>query len=126
MDDARKFALHSFVHQLLPIKDSLERGLEAATAEARDEAKALRAGIELTLREWDNVLVNAGVEEIDPLGEPFDPNLHEALSIRHDPGVTSNTVVEVAQKGYLLNQRLIRAARVIVAGGGEDPGASAT
>ena len=101
-------------------------GTRGVAADAEDEAKALREGIQLTLRQWDNVLANAGVEEIDPLGEPFDPDLHEALSIRHDPGVTSNTVVEVAQKGYLLNQRLIRAARVIVAGGGEDPGASAT
>ena len=126
MDDARKFALQSFVHELLPVKDGLERGLEAVTADAEDEAKALREGIQLTLRQWDNVLANAGVEEIDPLGEPFDPNLHEALSIRHNPGVTSNTVVEVVQKGYLLNGRLVRAARVVVAGGGEDPGTSAT
>lgn len=125
MDDARKFALHDFVYQILPVKDSLERGVEAVAPEARDEAEALREGIELTLREWDRVLANEGVEEIDPLGHPFNPEIHEALSVRHDPDAVPSTVLEVVQKGYLLNGRLVRPARVIVAARRDDSNSSA-
>jgi len=116
-EDARKYALQSFVQELLPVKDSLEKGLEAVSTDAGEEAKALRQGIQLTLRLWGEALGRAGVEEIDPLGQPFNPDLHEALSIRRSPSTASNTVLEVAQKGYLLNGRLVRAARVIVAAG---------
>ena len=121
-EEARKYALQSFVHELLPVKDSLEKGLEAASTDAGSEAESLRHGIQLTLKLWGEALVRAGVEEIDPSGQPFDPDLHEALSMRRSPGVPVNTVLEVAQKGYLLNGRLVRPARVIVAGGGEGPG----
>ena len=124
-EDARKYALQSFVRELLPVKDSLEQGLETVTTDAGDEAKALRQGIELTLRLWSGVLASSGVEEIDPLGQPFNPDLHEALTIRHSPGAAPNTVLEVAQKGYLLNGRLVRAARVIVAASGDDSGSPA-
>ena len=123
VEDARKFALQSFIHELLPVKDSLEQGLEAASTDAGQEAESLRQGIQLTLRLWREALGREGVEEIDPSGQPFDPDFHEALSIQHSSDVPHNTVLEVIQKGYLLNGRLVRAARVIVSGGGESTGA---
>jgi len=118
-EDARKFAIEDFVRELLPVKDSLEQGLEAATDDAGDRTEALQQGIRLTLRLWGKVLTNSGVEEINPVGQHFDPNFHQAMSIQHAPGVPPNTVLEVAQKGYVLNGRLIRPARVIVAEGEE-------
>jgi len=118
-EEGRKYALQSFVRELLPVKDSLERALDANSVEAGGESEAVREGIRLTLRLWGDVLAASGVEEIDPLGQPFDPAFHEALSLRPAPEATPDTVVEVVQKGYLLNGRLIRPARVIVAGAEE-------
>jgi len=115
-EESRKFALQSFIHELLPVKDSLEQGLEAASTDAGQEAESLRQGIQLTLKLWQDVLTRAGVEEIDPLGQTFNPELHEALSIQESLDAPPNTVVEVVQKGYILNGRLVRAARVIVSG----------
>ena len=116
-EEARKFALQNFIQELLPVKDSLEQGLEAAQTDVGQEAESLRQGIQLTLKLWQDVLVREGVEEIDPLGQTFNPELHEALSIQDSPDVPPNTIVEVVQKGYILNGRLVRAARVIVSGG---------
>lgn len=123
-EEARKFALQNFIHELLPVKDSLEQGLEAASTDAGQEAEGLRQGIQLTLKLWQDVLAREGVEEIDPLGQTFNPDFHEALSIRHSLDVPPDTVLEVIQKGYLLNGRLVRAARVVVADGGDGAGAS--
>ena len=125
VEDVRKFALQAFIRDLLPVKDNLERGLEAVAQDAGDEAAALRDGIRMTLQLWSELLTSSGIVEIDPLGQSFDPNVHEALSIHSSSEATPNTVVEVAQKGYLLNGRLIRPARVIVAGGGEDADSNA-
>jgi len=119
VEEARKFALQSFVRELLPVKDSLEKGLEAALGEAAGDAESLQQGIRLTLKLWQEVLAREGVEELDPLGQPFDPDLHEALTTRHSLDVPPHTVLEVMQKGYLLNGRLIRPARVVVAVGGD-------
>lgn len=118
-EDARKFALHDFVRELLPVKDSLEQGLDAAAEDSGQQADTLRHGIELTLRLWEKVLADTGVEAINPVGQPFDPEFHEALSMQQAPGVPPNTVLEVVQRGYLLNGRLIRPARVVVACGEE-------
>jgi len=114
-EEARRFALQEFVRELLPVRDSLERGVEAIPEDAGEENGALGQGIRLTLRLWDDVLASSGVEEVDPIGQPFDPDLHEALSTRSSADLAPNTVVEVAQKGYLLHGRLIRPARVVVA-----------
>jgi molecular chaperone GrpE len=124
-EEARRLALQDFIGRLLPVKDNLERGLEAVTEDTTVDAEALRQGIRLTLRLWDELLTSSGVEQVDPTGQPFEPELHEALSMRDSPDVAPNTVVEVAQKGYLLNGRLIRPARVIVSAGGPDPGSTA-
>jgi len=115
VEDARKFALREFVEALLPVKDNLEKGLVAATAgNAHASARALVEGTAMTLRLFSEVLAANGVTEIDPRGAPFDPERHEAVDVRPHRDARPNTVVEVYQKGYVLNGRLIRPARVAV------------
>lgn len=113
LEHAHKFALEAFVKDLLPVKDSLEQGLQAAREEG--SADKLVEGKELTLRMLSKVLADHGVEEVDPEGRKFDPELHEAMTMQpseeHDP----ETVMMVLQKGYVLNGRLVRPARVVVA-----------
>ena len=99
-EDARKYALQSFVRELLPVKDSLEQGLETVTADAGEEAKALRQGIELTLRLWSGVLASSGVEEIDPLGEAFNPDLHE-ISFKISTKIVTQNSSENEKNWYL-------------------------
>jgi molecular chaperone GrpE len=111
--NAHKFALEKFVNELLPVKDSLEMGL-AAASESNDLAK-LKEGKELTLRMLGSALDKFGVREIDPKGEKFNPELHEAMAMQPATDVEPNTVVQVVQKGYLLNDRLVRPAMVVVA-----------
>ena len=119
IEDAHRYALQEFVRELLPVKDGLEAGL--ASAAGRTDTVALREGIELTLKNWGDLLAAIGVEEIDSLGQPFDPERHQAISLRAaTPGEQAKAVVEVAQKGYLLNGRLIRPAMVVVADRGAD------
>jgi molecular chaperone GrpE len=114
VDAARKFGAERLAQAILPVRDSLEAGL--AAAEAGGQA-ALAEGQQATLRLLDEALAASGIREINPVGEPFDPNKHEALSLVPAPGVAANTVLEVVQKGYELNERLLRAARVLVARG---------
>ena len=111
---AHKFALERFVSELLPVKDSLELGL---TASAGEEAGAagIAQGVELTLRMLEQVMDKFGVKAVDPAGEPFDPGLHQAMTMQESDTVESGTVLTVVQKGYLLNERLVRPAMVIVA-----------
>ena len=113
-EHARKFALERFMGDLLDVKDSLERGLEAAAGEDASVTQ-LREGTELTLKMLSKVLDKYALVELDPTGEAFDPELHEALSMLPSPDHQPNTVVSVIQKGYRLNERLLRPARVIVA-----------
>jgi molecular chaperone GrpE len=117
VDSARKFGAEKLAQAILPVRDSLEAGL-AATEKAGETA--LLEGQRATLRLLDEALSASGVQEIDPTGQPFDPNKHEALSVVAAPGVAANTVLEVVQKGYELNERLLRAAKVLVARG-ENP-----
>lgn len=112
VEHARKFALESFGRELLGVKDSLEMGL--AAAESADVA-ALLAGSEATLKLLSTTLENFGVVELDPLGEPFDPEMHEALTVQASADAEPGTVLTVIQKGYALNGRLLRPAMVIVA-----------
>ena len=114
IEAARKFGAERLAQAILPVRDSLEAGL-AATEKAGQEA--LLEGQRATLRLLDEALADAGIREINPVGEPFDPNKHEALSLVAAPGVAPNTVLEVVQKGYELNERLLRAAKVLVARG---------
>jgi molecular chaperone GrpE len=110
VEQAHKFALERFANDLVGVKDSLELGLASSA-----NADALRQGTEATLKLLAKAFERAGVEEVMPLGEVFNPELHEAIAAQpskeHDP----NTVQQVIQKGYVLNGRLLRPARVIVA-----------
>ena len=117
VEKARKFALERFASDLLPVVDNLERALEAASGD--DEAiKPIAEGVELTLKSFIDVLGKNKVDVVDPQGEPFDPNLHQAITMIENKEVEPNTVTAVMQKGYSLNGRLIRPAMVMVSKGG--------
>ncbi|MEA2094771.1 MAG: nucleotide exchange factor GrpE [Pseudomonadota bacterium] len=111
--NARKYALERFSQELLPVRDSLEMGL-SAFAEDNAHQDKLSEGVELTLQMLTSALEKFGITEVDPLGEPFNPEFHQAISMQERDDVAPNTVVTVVQKGYLLHVRLIRPAMVIV------------
>lgn len=113
LEGAHKFALERFVSELLPVRDSLELGLTAARESPADASK-LHEGMELTLKMLGDAMQRFGVAPVEPMGEPFDPNLHQALSVQPRDDVPANTVVVVVQKGYTLNGRLVRPAMVMV------------
>lgn len=110
-EKARKFALERFVKELLPVVDTLEKALEAMTDAA---SEAHREGVAMTLKLQLDAMAKFGVEQIDPAGEPFDPQLHEAMAMVPNPELEPNSVMEVIQKGYQLNGRLVRPAMVVV------------
>ena len=113
VSSARLYALESFSKDLLPVIDNLERAMDSATA--GDEAvKAIAEGVELTLKSFKDVLKSHHVEQLNPLSEPFDPEFHQAISMVPNQEVEPNTVLDVVQKGYTLNGRLIRPAMVVV------------
>jgi len=111
--NAHKFAIKDFVEELLPIKDSLEMGLEAAKGEDADLTKIVE-GSELTLKLLAQAFEKFNVSEVAPLDEKFDPTFHQAMSMQEVEGKAANTVIGVMQKGYTLNERLIRPALVTV------------
>jgi len=111
VEQARRFGVERLAAELLPVLDSLEMGLEAGGA----GADALLDGQRATVRLLRAALERTGVTEIDPAGQPFDPQLHEALSMQPAPGAEPGSVVAVVQKGFQLNGRLLRPARVVVA-----------
>lgn len=113
LENAHKYALEKFFIELLPVKDGLEMGLAAAQDEGAEVAKLLE-GTELTLKMLEDVMIKFGICDIHPLDEPFDPELHQAMSMLESPDKEPNTVVAVMQKGYTLNDRLIRPAMVVV------------
>ncbi len=118
IENARKFALEKFVEDLLPAVDSFERAVEAASGHAQGEgsgASAMAQGIELSLKLLLGAMERQGIAVVDPIGAPFDPNLHEAMTMVDNAEVEPGSVVDVFQKGYTVNGRLIRPARVIVA-----------
>lgn len=116
-DNARKYALEKFVNELLPVKDSLDLGFAAAGEPGADLAK-VREGLALTMNMMGSALEKFGVKEINPQGEKFNPERHQAMSMQVVPNAAPNTVVAVYQKGYALNDRLVRPAMVVVAGPG--------
>jgi len=113
VQNAHKFALERFCSELLPVRDSLELGLAAADR-AVDIAQ-LREGVDLTLKQLAAAMEKFGVREVNSQGARFDPNLHEAMAMAPTDQTEPNTVIQVVQKGYTLNERLIRPAKVIVA-----------
>jgi molecular chaperone GrpE len=112
IEHARKFALENFGRELLAVKDSLEMGL--AAGESAD-TESLLAGSDATLKILAVTLERFGVAEVDPEGEPFDPELHEAMNVQPSADAEPGSVLTVIQKGYTLNGRLLRPARVVVA-----------
>jgi molecular chaperone GrpE len=107
-----KFANESLIKQLLPVVDNLEKAITHSQDE--DSIEAIRDGVDLTLKGLTDILQKAGVETVESVGEQFDPNFHEAVSEMADDGVEPGTVIKDLQKGYILNQRLIRPSMVIV------------
>ena len=114
VENAHKFSLERFVGELLPVKDSLELGLSAASDQDTDVGK-VREGMELTLKMLASAMEKFGVQQVDPEGEKFDPAQHQAMTMQETDSAEPGTVVSVIQKGYLLNDRLVRPALVIVA-----------
>jgi molecular chaperone GrpE len=117
VEKAHKFALEKFVKELLPVADSLEKAVEST--EGHDESgelvASIREGVEMTLSLFMSSLKKFNVEQINPVGAPFDPQHHEAMSMVPAPDAEPNSVVAVVQKGYLLNGRVVRPAMVVVA-----------
>ncbi len=116
VENAHKYALERFVQDLLPVIDSLEMGAEAAAGEGATLEK-VREGTELTLKMLLSTIDKFGIQAVHPEGEPFNPEYHQAMSMLESPEHAANTVMNVMQKGYTLNERLIRPAMVVVSKG---------
>lgn len=114
VQNARKFGLEPLLNDLMPTVDSLEMGLQASSAE-NATVESIREGMELTRKMLAGSLEKHGVVEVNPVGEKFDPEFHQAMSMQSVEGAAPNTVVQVLQKGYTLNDRLLRPALVMVA-----------
>lgn len=114
VENAHKYALEKFSGELLPVVDNLERAL-AASDKTSEAVKPLAEGVELTLKAFLDVLKKFQVEIVNPIGQPFSPDLHEAVAIVDAPHAEPNSVIDVLQKGFTLNGRLLRAATVVVA-----------
>lgn len=112
VENAHRFALERFAADLLAVVDSLEKAVESAATAA--DVSAVAEGVELSLKLFLDTLGKNGIEQVDPHGEPFDPSQQEALAAVPNADVEPNSVMEVMQKGYLLNGRVVRAAKVIV------------
>ncbi len=113
VEKAHKFALEKFSESLLPVVDSLENGLKSV--EASDGAHdAMREGMELTLKLFVDILAKNQVIQVNPVGEPLDPHFHQAITMVPNPDMEPNTVMDVIQKGYTLNGRVVRPAMVVV------------
>jgi molecular chaperone GrpE len=116
ISNARKFAVENFANELLAVKDSLE----AALADQAPTVDTLHAGVELTLKQLNAAFEKSKVSEINPLGEKFDPHKHQAIAAI-EADAPANSVISVLQKGYLLNERVLRPAMVTVAKAKADP-----
>jgi len=112
VEQANRYALEKFAAELLPVKDSLDLGVENA---GKADAAALAEGQAATQRLLAKAMEKAGIVDLNPVGEPFDANLHEAMAAQPSETAEPNSVLAVIQRGYTLNGRLLRAARVIVA-----------
>lgn len=114
VEKAHKFALEKFSAELLTVVDNLERALNAVPDRNSEHVHALAEGVELTLKSFLEILNKFNVQQINPVGEPFDPQVHQAISMVVNPNVEPNTVLDVMQKGYTLHGRVIRPAMVVV------------
>ncbi|MBE95435.1 nucleotide exchange factor GrpE [Marinobacter sp.] len=123
VEKAHKFALEKFVKELLPVADSLEKAVESTEGHenAGELVASIREGVEMTLNLFMGSLGKFNVVQLNPVGEPFDPQQHEAMSMVPAPDAEPNSVVAVVQKGYTLNDRLVRPAMVVVAKADDAP-----
>jgi molecular chaperone GrpE len=128
--DARTYAISNFARDMLNVADNFQRAIDSVPSEAREAGepvlKALVEGVELTEREMLKVLERYGVKRIDPQGQKFDPNLHQAMFEVSNADVPTGTVVQVVQTGYIIGERVLRPALVGVAKGGPKAGEAAT
>lgn len=113
LENAHKYALEGFAKELLAVIDSLELGLQAVTGDS-EAVQKFREGSELTLKQFETAFKKFNIQKIDPTGENFNPELHQAMTMQPAADVEANTVLNVFQKGYSLNGRLIRPAMVVV------------
>ena len=113
LENAHKYGLEKFAKELLSVIDSLELGIQASTSD-NPEVVALKQGSELTIKQFESVFAKFNIEAIDPVGQAFNPELHQAMTMQPSADVEPNTVLNVFQKGYILNARLIRPAMVVV------------
>lgn len=113
VEKAHKFALEKFANELLPVIDNLERAIEFSDKE-NETLKPVLEGIDMTVKSFNDAVAKFGVEIVNPQGEQFNPEFHQAMSIQPSDDVTPNTVLAVMQKGYTLNGRLLRPAMVMV------------
>jgi molecular chaperone GrpE len=113
VEKAHKFALEKFANELLPVIDNLERAIEFSDKE-NETLKPLLEGIDMTVKSFNDAVAKFGVEIVNPQGEQFNPEFHQAMSIQPSNDVSPNTVLAVMQKGYTLNGRLLRPAMVMV------------
>lgn len=123
-EDMAKYAITKFAREVLSVGDNLQRAIAAVPAGAADEDPALKAlidGVSMTEREFLNVLERHGVKRIDPEGEPFNPHQHQAMTEIENRNVAPGTVVQVFQPGYILEDRVLRPAMVVIAKGGAKP-----
>ena len=111
---AHKYGSEKLINSLLPVIDSLEQALQAAEQAAEPSNASMKEGVELTLKMFVDALEKANVEQLNPIGQAFNPNQHEAMSIQESVDAEPNSVLFVFQKGYVLNGRVIRPARVVV------------
>jgi len=121
LEGARRYALESFLQELLPVIDSLELGLAAVSETDNPDVEKFREGTELTLKMLLGLLEKYGVTPIYPVGEKFNPELHQAMSMQETADAEPGTVLTVVQKGYTLHDRVVRPAMVIVAKAPERP-----
>ena len=113
MESAQRYAVEKFAVDLLEVRDSLEMGI--AAAEGGGESVRLQEGMQATLRLIDKAFERAGLTVLDPQGQPFNPERHEAMATQESPEQAPGTILAVVQKGYLLNGRVVRPARVLIA-----------
>jgi len=110
LENAHKYGMEKFVSEMLPVKDSMELGLASQDV----TVESLHEGMKLTMNMFNTTFEKLGVKEINPENEPFDPELHQAMTMQATDEVEPNTIIAVMQKGYLLNDRLVRPAMVMV------------
>ncbi|MGS0677276.1 nucleotide exchange factor GrpE [Shewanella sp. 0m-4] len=116
VEKAHKFALEKFINELLPVLDNMERALQGTDAEA-EATKAIYEGVELTAKSFVSTVEKFGLVQVDPQGDTFNPELHQAIGMQPSADFPANTVMMVMQKGYTLNERLLRPAMVMVSQG---------